>query len=143
MGCDVPVQHLNLHTLRGSPVFADEQVERIMRRCVEAVLCARAILCPVWELMPNHVHLIVEEFADLSRARIMQFVKGDTSRAFCRAFPEMWEDMLGGRLWRPGYYAAHIATHRQYLTTVEYIGHTRANAGLPPSASFVPAGADP
>ena len=134
------LHHVNFHTLYNNHLFADDRHDQMMRRCLIDVLRERGILCPVWELMPNHVHMVVDDFPDLSLATIMQFVKGDTSRAFFRAFPEMRADLLGGHLWRPGYYTAHIVTHRQYLATVAYIHDNRARADLLPPVPLAPVG---
>ena len=130
----MPLHHVNFHTLRNEPIFEADRRDQMMRQCVGDVLQERCILCPAWEIMPTHVHLIIEDFPDLSRSTILKHVKGDTSRAFFATFPELRVDLDGGRLWRRGYFAAVITTHRQYLATVEYIRTNRARAGLLPPA---------
>ena len=76
--------------------------------------------------------MIVEDFPDVPRPRIMQYVKGDTSRAFFATYPELRADLLGGHLRAKGYFVVRIITHRQYLATVEYIRTNRFRADLPP-----------
>ncbi len=126
------LHHVNFHTLYSKPVFEDEAYDRMMRRCLPVVLETRAVLCPVWEIMPTHVHLIVEDFPDLSRGDILKYVKGDTARAFFIAFPELRADLLGGHLWTKGYWATRILSNKQFLNTVRYIRANRKNADLPP-----------
>jgi putative transposase len=125
------LHHVNFHTLLGSPVFADQVFDQMLRGCLADVLVARGILCLAWEVMPNHVHMIIEDFPDLPRSTILKHVKGDTSRAFFARFPEMRLDMRGGHLWKRGYYAVHIVTHRQYLATLHYVRNNRSHADLP------------
>jgi putative transposase len=126
------LHHVNFHTLHRKPVFENESYERMMRRCIADVIATRGILCPVWEIMSTHVHFVVEDFADLTRATVMKHLKGDTSRAFFATFPDLRADLDGGHLWQRGYYAVAILTHSQYLATLEYIRLNRARVGLAP-----------
>ena len=128
----VALHHVNFHTLGRRPIFEADVYDRMMRSCLTRVIAERGILCPVWELMPTHVHLIVEDFPDVPRPRIMQHLKGDTSRGFFATYPELRGDLLGGHLWAKGYFAVRIVTHRQYVATVEYIRTNREHADLPP-----------
>ena len=69
--------HVNFHTLYGKPIFENEAYDHMMRACLCEVLRVRRILCPAWEIMPTHVHMIVEDFGDLPCSTIMKQVKGD------------------------------------------------------------------
>ncbi len=132
------LQHLNFHTWQRRPVFEHDPYDQMMRRCLPAVLAGRGIVCPVWEVMPTHLHLIVATFADLPCSTIVKHVKGDTARAFFAAFPALRVDLGGSHLWQKGCYAASITSHRQYLSTEHYIRANRANAGLLPPAPLGP-----
>lgn len=128
------LHHINFHTAYRRPIFEHDLYDRMMRARFPDVLASRGILCPAWEIMPTHVHMVVEDFQDLPRGRVMQYLKGDTSRAFFATFPELRFDMLGGHLWAKGYFTVLITTHRQYIATVEYIRTNRQHADLPPPA---------
>ena len=128
------LHHINFHTLYSTPIFSQDAYDHMMRGCLTAVLRERKILCPAWEIMPTHVHMIVEDFPDLTRPTIVKHVKGDTSRAFFVTYPEPRADLLGGHLWTKGYYAVRIITHRQFLATLHYIRTNRERADLPPPA---------
>src|SRR5437764_552938 len=134
------LHHVNFHTLYSKPIFEDDTYDRMMRACLLDVLRMRKILCPCWEIMPTHVHMIVAEFRDLSRSAIMKHVKGDTSRAFFVTFPELRADLLGGHLWTKGYSAVRMVTHRQFLATLQYIRSNRSRADLLPPAPLEPIG---
>lgn len=128
------LHHVNFHTVLGKPIFEQDHYDKMMRDSIAAVIKARQLLCPVWEVMPTHVHMIIEDFVDLPRFRIMQYLKGDTSRAFFATYPELRADLLGGHLWAKGYYAVSIVTYAQFNATVQYIRQNRQKAGLlPPS----------
>jgi len=135
----MPLQHVNFHTWRNRPVFAQPEFDGMMRRCLPDVLGSRGVLCLAWEIMPTHVHLVVADFPDFSLPAIMKHVKGDTSRAFFACFPDLRADLGDGHLWRKGYYAAAISSHRQYLATVSYVKSNLAAAGLAPPTSLTAA----
>jgi putative transposase len=124
------LHHVNFHTVYSKPVFEDEARDGMMRACLPGVLHYHQIICLAWEIMPAHVHMIVEDFPDLSLSTIMKHVKGDTSRASFRAYPGLREDLLGGHLWAKGYYAVAITTHAQFLTVLRYVRTNRTRAGL-------------
>ena len=126
----MPLHHVTFHTWHNLPVFENESYDRMMRHCLDDVIAARGILCPAWELLPAHVHLIVEDFTDLPRSVVMKYLKGDTARAFFATFPDLRADLQGGHLWQKGYYAVAIVSHQQYLATVRYVRNNRAQPGL-------------
>ncbi len=130
------LHHVNFHTLNSKPIFEDETYDRMMRTCLHNVLRERQIICLAWEIMPTHVHLIIEDFPDLPRPRILQYLKGDTSRAFLVAFPHLRADLLGGHLWTKGYYAVRIISYKQFLATLRYVRANRQRADLQPPESL-------
>jgi putative transposase len=131
--------HINFHTLYSKPIFENETYDLMMRTCLRDALRDHKILCPAWEIMPTHVHMIIEDFPDLPRATIVRYVKGSTAHAFFVAFPELRIDLLGGHLWTKGYHYVPIVTHRQFLATLHYVRRNRTHADL---SSPVPLQAD-
>ncbi len=134
------LHHVNFHTLLSKPVFEQELYDGMMRTVVKAVLRERRILCLAWELMPTHLHAIVEDFDDYPRGMILQHLKGDTSRAFFRTYPELRVDLHGGHLWSKGYWATRIVSHRQFCATLAYIRNNRMQADLTPPVVLQPYG---
>ncbi len=124
------LHHVNFHTLYNKPIFEDQTRDEMMRACLRDVLRERKIICLAWEVMPTHVHMIIEDFPDLPRPRILQHIKGDTSRAFFAIYPHLRADLLGGHLWTKGYYAVHIITYEQFLATLRYVRTNRERADL-------------
>ena len=124
--------HANFHTLYSTPIFEHDAYDHMMRGCLREVIRTRRVICLAWEVMPTHVHMIVEDFADLPLSTIMKHVKGDTARAFFATFPHLRADLLGGHLWTKGYYAVGIVTHDQFLATLHYVRTNRARADLSP-----------
>ncbi len=136
------LHHVNFHTARNQPVFECAAYDTMMRTTIKAVLRERRILCLAWELMPTHLHAILVDFADFPRGAILKHLKGDTSRAFFRAFPELRANLMGGHLWAKGYWSTRITTHAQFCATLEYVRNNRAHEGLEPPAPLQPFGMD-
>jgi putative transposase len=130
----MPLYHVNFHTLGSRPIFEHAEYDSMVRACLRAVLRERRILCLAWEIMPTHVHLLIEDFLDYRRPDIVKHVKGDTARSFFRTFPHLREDLLGGHLWAKGYYAVLVTSHAQLCATIDYIRSNRQRADLPPPA---------
>lgn len=126
------LHHVNFHTARNKPVFEVKEYDRMLRACLTDVITDRQILCLAWELMPTHAHIIIQDFDDFPRGTIVKYIKGDTSRAFFRTYPDLRADLLGGHLWADGYSATRITSHRQYLAALEYVRTNRQRAELPP-----------
>ncbi|HXT34664.1 MAG TPA: transposase [Chloroflexota bacterium] len=124
--------HVNFHTLGRRPVFIQEEYDAAMRGLLTDVLDRCRIYCPAWEVMPTHVHLIVQDFDDYPRDRVMQQIKGATAYGFFKQYPSLREDLLGGHLWAKGYFWVEIVSYRQYVATADYIRANRHNAGLEP-----------
>jgi putative transposase len=123
--------HINFHTMRSVPVFEQLAFDQAMRSIFREVLRRHHILCLAWEIMPTHVHLIMADFPDQPRARIIKLLKGATAHAFLLQFPELRPDLLGGHLWAKGYYWVHIESHHQFMITLNYVRNNRAHADLP------------
>ena len=135
---DMALHHVNFHTLRGIPVFEQPAYDAIMRGCIARALQRYEILCPAWEVMPTHVHMIIQDFPDLPRSTIMNRIKGATAYDFLRAYPDLRADLLGGHLWAKGYFAVLIETHEQFIATLSYVRQNRERAELPPPAVLQP-----
>jgi putative transposase len=130
------LHHVNFHTVQSKPVFEHDEYDAMMRTTIKTVLHERRILCLAWELMPTHLHAIVEDFDDFPRGLILQHLKGDTSRAFFRAYPELRTDLFGGHLWSKGYWATRIISHCQFCATLDYVRANRTRADLQPPVAL-------
>ena len=54
----------------------------------------------------DHVHLFLSCPPDLSPSKIMQYLKGKTSRKLLMEFPHLQKSFWGRHLWARGYFAA-------------------------------------
>lgn len=91
--------------------------------------------CLALEVMPDHVHLFVGARPEWSPAKIVNILKGNTSRHLRIAFPRLRYLGYGGwkqypALWARGYYcgtAGHISQEQVIRYIMEQDGHHRFN----------------
>ena len=79
------------------------------------------------EVMPDHIHILVEAPPKYSPAQIAQYFKGISSRVMRQEFLEdikryIWKD---GTLWATGYYIASVADSTTTEVVKEYIDNQK------------------
>lgn len=103
-------------------------MEDKLRQVIDQVIAEKGYDVPSYETMPDHVHMLVRTTrADL--ARVMNMVKGISSRRILQAYPELRLDMHSNHLWASGYYA-HAIAEGDMAAVVHYIGQQKRRAGL-------------
>ena len=58
----------------------------------------------------DHIHLLVSYPPSLSVSKLVQYVKGKTSRRLLQAYTELRKMFWGQHLWARGYFAASVGT---------------------------------
>jgi len=135
----MPLYHINFHTLDSKPIFEDDMYDQLLRTSLRDIIRKHKIICLAWEVMPTHVHMLIEDFPDFPCKKIVNYVKGAASHAFFAAYPELRADLMGGHLWTKSYHFVQVKTHRQFLATLHYIRTNRERIDLPPPALLKPA----
>lgn len=82
------------------------------------------------EIQPDHIHLFLTIPPAISVASVMKILKGTTARKLFVQFPEIKQNLWGGHLWSPSYYAGTAGnvsaeTIQKYIERVEHIGGRR------------------
>jgi REP element-mobilizing transposase RayT len=121
--------HVNFHTYRNRPVFESAEYLSLAETAFADVLTHWAIPCVAWTIMPTHVHLMVVTFPDQQLGKILNLIKGRTSRGVLDVAPELRGD-LGNHLWQEGYHWVLIKDQRQCANTIRYIRENRRQGGL-------------
>ena len=57
---------------------------------------------------PDHIHMLVAAPPQLSPSKLVQFLKGRSSRLLQREFPALRKRSWGQHLWARGYYCASV-----------------------------------
>ena len=82
------------------------------------------------EIQPDHIHLFLIIPPAISVASVMKILKGTTARKLFVQFPEIKQNLWGGHLWSPSYYAGTAGnvsaeTIQKYIEREEHIGGRR------------------
>ena len=111
-------------------VLRGEIAERA-RDIIRQVCMAREITILRGHVSKDHVHLFVSSPPSLSPARIMQYVKGKSSRVLQQEFPSLRKRYWGQHIWARGYFCASSGT-----VTDEMIKAYIEQQSMPPADDF-------
>ena len=81
---------------------------------------ARDVVIVRGAVSPDHVHMLLSSPPDLSPAKLVQYIKGRSSRKLQDEFPELRKRYWGQHLWARGYFCATVGavneqTIRDYI----------------------------
>lgn len=90
------------------------------RDLIRQVCEARGITIIRGAVSPDHVHMLVSAPPSLSPAKIVQYIKGRSSRRLQDEFTELRKRYWGQHLWARGYFCATVGavdekTIREYI----------------------------
>ena len=61
------------------------------------------------EIMPDHIHLLVDCKPQLRLSDAIKILKGNTARWLFINHPEIKKQLRGGHLWNPSYFVATVS----------------------------------
>ena len=93
-----------------------ERARDLIRQACEA----RDVLIVRGAVSPDHIHMLLSAPADLAPAKLVQYIKGRSSRRLQDEFPELRKRYWGQHLWARGYFCATVGTVDEQ-TIREYI----------------------
>ena len=85
----------------------------VARRCrdlLRQIAMAREITVIRGALAPDHIHMLVAAPPALSPAKIVQYLKGRSSRKLQMEFPALGKRYWGQHMWARGYFCATVGT---------------------------------
>jgi|SRR5229473_3644792 len=93
-----------------------ERARDLIRQTCEA----RGIVIVRGAVSGDHVHMLVSGTPELSPAKMVQYIKGRSSRRLQDEFPELRKRYWGQHLWARGYFCATVGavdekTIREYI----------------------------
>ena len=73
------------------------------------------------EVMPDHIHLLVDAKPQMSIMDMMRILKGTTARKLFMLHPELKEKLWRGHLWNPSYCAVTVSdrSREQVMSYIE------------------------
>ncbi len=78
------------------------------RDLVRQICEAREVVIVRGAVSPDHIHMLVSSPAHLAPAKLVQYIKGRSSRRLQDEFPELRKRYWGQHLWARGYFCATV-----------------------------------
>ena len=78
------------------------------RDLLRQICQAREVVIVRGAVAPDHNHMLVSCPADLAPAKLVQYLKGRSSRRLQDEFPELRKRYWGQQLWARGYFCASV-----------------------------------
>ena len=78
------------------------------------------------EIMPDHIHLLVDCKPQLRLSDAIKIRKGTTARWLFLEHPELKQQLWGGHLWNPSYFVATVS-ERTLEQVQQYIDKQKTN----------------
>ena len=92
------------------------------RELIRQVCQARDVVIVRGAISPDHVHMLLSVPPNLAPAKVVQYIKGRSSRLLQAEFPELGKRYWGQHLWARGYFCATVGavdedTIKHYIET--------------------------
>ena len=78
------------------------------------------------EVMPDHIHLLVDCKPQLRLSDAVKILKGNTARWLFLKHPELKKQLWGGHLWNPSYFAATVS-ERTLEQVTQYVNSQKTH----------------
>ena len=90
------------------------------RDLIRQICQARDVVIVRGSVSPDHIHMLLSVPPHLSPAKLVQYIKGRSSRRLQEEFPELGKRYWGQHLWARGYFCATVgavdeATIKEYI----------------------------
>ena len=93
-----------------------ERARDLIRQSCEA----REVVIIRGAVSPDHIHMLLSAPAHMAPSKLVQFLKGRSSRRLQEEFPELRKRYWGQHLWARGYFCATVGAVDE-KTIMEYI----------------------
>jgi len=92
------------------------------RELIRQICQAREVVIVRGAISPDHIHMLLSVPPNLAPAKVVQYIKGRSSRLLQAEFPELGKRYWGEHLWARGYFCATVGavdeeTIKHYIET--------------------------
>ena len=112
--------HIEFATKYRYKMFGKIKQHNIIQACIRNVCKRHNIKIHVFEVLPDHVHLMVTLPHNMTESQAMQLVKGGSAYRFFKNHPRSRLRLPQGHLWSAGGCATTVG-YNEYGTVYEYI----------------------
>lgn len=100
--------HIVWVTKYRKPVFTGI-VETEVKKYLLEILNSLEMIPLAIEIMPDHIHLLVDCKPQLRLSDAIKILKGNIARWLFLAHPEIKQQLWGGHLWNPSYFVVTVS----------------------------------
>ena len=111
--------HIVWVTKYRKPVFIGK-IESDVKKYLNEMLQSLSMDVIAMEVMPDHIHLLVNCKPQLRLSDAVKILKGNIARWLFLSHPEIKKQLWGGHLWNPSYFVATVS-NRSLEQVVGYI----------------------
>ena len=110
------------------------------RELIREICMSREVKIVSGALCPDHIHILVSSPPSLSPAKLVQYIKGRSSRKLQQEFPRLRKQYWGQHLWARGYFCATVGavdeeTVRKYIESQKWSDEGDENFKVEPPPS--------
>lgn len=109
--------HLVMVTKYRQAIFTTVERKNEMKKLISKICQQRQIEIEHFEIMPDHVHLLISFPPKMAPANAVKAIKGVTARDWFKVFPETKQLLWGGHLWSPSYFMATTGNVSKQIVT--------------------------
>ena len=91
------------------PKFRCDGMDETLKKILSEVCDAYGYIIKALEVMPDHIHLLVDCKPQLKLSDAIKILKGNTARWLFLKHPEIKSQLWGGHLWNPSYFVATVS----------------------------------
>jgi len=88
------------------------------------------------EIMPDHIHMLIQMKPDFSVAKMVQYFKGGSSRIMRKEYPKLEEFLWGDSFWADGYFAESVGIAQEEMIKRYIREQTSSMASNPEAPSL-------
>ena len=100
--------HIVWTTKYRKPIFVG-RIEKEIKNYLLNILKSLDMIPIAMEIMPDHIHLLVDCKPQLRLSDAIKILKGNTARWLFLSHPELKKQLWGGHLWNPSYFVATVS----------------------------------
>jgi putative transposase len=100
--------HIVWATKYRKPIFVGDVRDEVQQYLLETLKSLDMTVLAM-EIMPDHIHLLVDCKPQLRLSDAIKILKGNIARWLFLEHPEIKKQLLGGHLWNPSYFVATVS----------------------------------
>ncbi len=102
-------------------------IDEELKSMLEQIAAEYSFTITAMEVMPDHVHLLLDCKPQFMISDMVKIMKGNTARWLFLEHPELKRSLLGGHLWNPSYFAVTVSD-RSRAQVMQYIESQKEKA---------------